>query len=279
MKRLTIARSSAALAVLSLCTTLAGAQEKPVGDGGTEMLTTGRYQLVVGGERDEDAVFYLTRVGPPQLLVVSEKLAGPVLFTSKDRRAAAVATERLVRGGEDVDLIVLKSDQGETASAPMKLEGRNIIARVGGASLTIEPRDAMVGEIETEKLLSEFPEYRRNSVAYEPALGDVKALAAVETATEFDVFFGSWCPHCEKVIPRLIRVIEEIDNPKLSFRFRGLPKQFADDPLARQFRVTGLPTIVMKRGDEEVGRLEGRMLHAPESALTTALTGLAEGLY
>jgi thiol-disulfide isomerase/thioredoxin len=64
------------------------------------------------------------------------------------------------------------------------------------------------------------------------------------------VYFGSWSPICERIVPKIMAVEEAWRFVR--FEYYGLPKPLSDDELARSQGITGLQTVLVLRGGEEV---------------------------
>jgi thiol-disulfide isomerase/thioredoxin len=84
------------------------------------------------------------------------------------------------------------------------------------------------------------------------------------------IYFGSWCPHCREHVPFLLRVEDEVKNPKIQFQYYGLPRDF-NDPEAKRLAIKSVPTGIIYVGGREVGRLAGAGWSTPEVLLSKIL--------
>ncbi|RMG46150.1 MAG: thioredoxin [Acidobacteria bacterium] len=234
---------------------------------------TGHYQLRIDGELDPGARLYLS-AGTPRLLVVTERLAGPVLVVSRERtvRALPAGAVECSDDGETCRARIGEGSGGGGAGSVSVLAGK-LRFQAFGRLVVVEPHDPLLGLFSAEELLAAIPEYRRGAAAYTPRRGDLRLLATVEEPVDVEVFFGSWCPHCERYVPRLLSVARALEGEPIRFRFRGLPRDFAEDPLARQYGIEATPTAVVRRGTRELGRITGAMWEHPEAALSAVLFG------
>lgn len=242
---------------------------------GEAFLLSGHHQLRIDDKPVADARIYTPAApGVPRLLIVAPALPQPVLVTAGAKTAAAIDPARLGAGAADSATLAPAPD-GAAAAAPVPLsvDGTKLRATLLGHRLTIEPREPLVGELTAETMLAAMPEYRRNLAAYQPRRGDLRLLQTLQVPTQLDVFFGTWCPHCEKYVPRLLRVVQEVGNPNITLKLHGLPQRIDEDPLARQLKITAVPTGLVRRGEETVARLEGPNWERPESALAALLFG------
>lgn len=232
---------------------------------------TGHYQLRIADRAVPEAQIFQSGSGVPRLLLVGGGLPQPVLITAGAKTAELLDAARIVaRENGDVGL----APGAGGPSAPLTVDGRRLKASVAGKPIVVEPREALVGDVTPEQMLAHMPEYRRNHDTYKPRLGDVRLLGTLKEPTEVSVFFGTWCPHCEKYVPRLIRVLQDVGNPNLKLRLHGLPAKVDEDPLARQMKITAVPMAFVLRGEQEVARLEGQNWEHPESALAALLFGM-----
>ena len=118
-------------------------------------------------------------------------------------------------------------------------------------------------------------EYREGAASYAFSQPVVKQLQAESRPVEVKVFFGTWCPHCQTVLPRVLRVAEELTGSKVRLSFYGLPQGagFKADPEAQRFDIESVPTGVVLVEGREVGRISGSGWKIPELAIKNAITG------
>jgi len=70
-----------------------------------------------------------------------------------------------------------------------------------------------------------------------------------------EVFFGSWCPHCREIVPQFLKSIQSIGNHGFEVTLTGVPHPpFDTYAPAREKGIRGVPTFIVYRGDEELGR-------------------------
>ncbi len=253
-------------AFLSAVTPAARAQDAPP----ETFLLTGKFQLKIADKPVPDAKVYAVAAGAPKLLVLGggDK---PVLITAGGKTVEPIDPARVAPGDGDAVTVAPGAAAGPVAA--LVVDGARLKANLGGAQWVLEPRAALAGDMEPEKLLAYMPEYRRNYDAYKPRLGDMRLLETLQQPTEIDIFFGTWCPHCEKYVPRMLRVAKELKNPNLTFKLHGVPANIDDDPLARQLKIKAIPMGLIKRGDQLVATVEGNNWERPESTLTALLFG------
>ena len=235
--------------------------------------TTGHYQVRVDGGLDMDATVYKVQRGIPHFLIVSDSLESAWLIAAVERAARPLAKDAIVPLAGAEGSVSVVPPEGDEGKSDIQIDGANVSFRTPTGFVTMEPREPLVGDLSLEQMLDYMPEYRRAASAFEPARGQLLLLREVEQDVVVDVYFGTWCPHCEKLVPRMIKLASVVDNPKLQFRFRGVPGRIADDPMARQYKIDGVPMALVRRGDEVLARLMGRELMQPETSINAALLG------
>jgi thiol-disulfide isomerase/thioredoxin len=265
-------RPTARLAVLTACLAcLASWAGEPI-----TLIQTGHYQLRVGEELDRSARIYKA-AKLPKFLLVAEKLTRPLLVTAGDRSVVGIDPTAVTSATGDPDAVLLDPAATTAISTIATLDGLNLRFVVDGAKLQIEPADPLLGPTELSAVLDALPEWRRNAAAYKPMIGDVRLLDTLQSPIEVEIFFGSWCPHCEKSVPKVARLVRELKTANLKFKFHGVPVKFDEDPIARMNRIAELPTGIVRQAGKEIARLAETSWERPESALTAVLLGQLGG--
>lgn len=238
-------------------------------------LLSGKRVVRVGGTVDEAAKVYLG-AGSPRALVLSPVLGAPVFVSAADKTATVIDAARVQSSPDDPDAVLVDAE-GMTGGSPLSIQGLELRFQVDGKQVVLESKPlSITGVLTAAELLAAIPEYRHNARSYAPGKGDLRLLATLEQPTEIDVFFGTWCPHCEQNVPRLVRVDQELSGPALTFRYHALPERVADDPLARQYQIKAVPTALVRRGDQVLARIEGSSFLRPEAALSAVLVAALE---
>jgi thiol-disulfide isomerase/thioredoxin len=138
----------------------------------------------------------------------------------------------------------------------------------------IRPEPPLVGHVSLEELKEQKPEYVYAAVRYHPDPAAVALLKGVDTETHIAVFFGTWCTYCKHWLPRFLRTLDEVDNPKITADFYGMSEDQKEpaDAIAR-YRISLTPTFVVLRGEKELGRIEENPKDSIESDLAAILGG------
>lgn len=109
---------------------------------------------------------------------------------------------------------------------------------------------------------------------------DATALGEVPPGAEVTVYFGAWCPDSRREVPRLWRALEEAggDVP-FTVEYIALDTDFeAGDTDISGADLDFVPTFVVHRDGEEVGRIVESAPDRLERDLHALLTGDEEGV-
>lgn len=260
-------RRAAVLLLLS-----AAAFPAPAGEP-VKMGLTGHQQVRVGEAVDPQARVFKNLSGMPQLLVYTQGYPRPLLITGGDKKVRPVDPAQITPDPADPEMLTVQPLEGEPGAVPLAIDGIKLRFNLEGRLFQLEPPPGLTGEIEVSALLAAMPEYRRNAAAHQPGKGDMRLLETLEEPTDVEVFFASWCSHCEKSVPRLLKVAQELKNPNLRIHLHGVNEKITEYPLARQFGVEAVPTAIVRRGTTVMARIEGPAWNRPEAALAAILFG------
>ena len=227
-----------------------------------------RYDVEVDGASPDGAAVFERR-GSADILGL---LPGNKWFLVKPPKQVfelpAGAVQRL-----DGQTAVLKSEPTD-GSLPVTITPSGLTFDVAGNRLRIVPTPELLGETTPEEFLGLCPEFRRRAEVYVPRSDSVQTLAASSRDLKLEIYFGSWCPHCQEVLPRLFKSLDLANNTKLQVRMIGLPRSFGRDPAVRAKQIRGVPTIIVTDSDgAEVGRFSGDENTAIEETLAQLVGG------
>ena len=142
-----------------------------------------------------------------------------------------------------------------------------------GKPAVLKQKPYLLGMQVGETLRDYKPEYARTADNYRPLSTVIDSLKQNGKPATVRVYFGSWCPACTRLVPRMLKLEEQLDGSKRSFEYYGLPKPLTDDPEAARMKVRGVPTAVVLAGDDELGRLSGNDWNQVERSLQKILSG------
>jgi thiol-disulfide isomerase/thioredoxin len=138
---------------------------------------------------------------------------------------------------------------------------------------------ALVGDTTRDKVEA-APEWVQAEVEAKPDAAAAAALATVEPGAEVTVYLGTWCGDSRREVPRFWKAVDAGGGSvPFAVRYVGVDhakKEPAD--LIKQDDVRYLPTIIVRRGGKEVGRIVETSPHGVEQDLLALLTGKAAGV-
>ena len=231
---------------------------------------TGQFQVEVRGTIERDAKVYRSFTPPQAFLVNTAAFRRPVLITTGPTSARLIDAARVVPDTADPQIVRVDESGPVQDTMTVRFEGPRLTVTRDGVSMTLVQSPPLLGKQTAEQMLSTLPEYRRNASYYRPDRKAVDELKTLSQPAEVLVVFGSWCSHCEAVVPRLLRVLQDTGPTKLSVAFHGVP-QSGDDPVADQLGITGLPTGIVRRDGKEIARMKESDWEAPETSLARIL--------
>jgi thiol-disulfide isomerase/thioredoxin len=114
---------------------------------------------------------------------------------------------------------------------------------------------------------------------YTPNPEVVKQLRAVDReGVEITVFFGTWCGDSQREVPRLLKLLDELEFPSADRTLVAIdaePEAYKVSPSGEEkgMEVYRVPTIVISRGDQEVARIVEYPVLSLERDLLAILSG------
>lgn len=126
----------------------------------------------------------------------------------------------------------------------------------------------LTGDISYHQLTIAYPYFQTtHSTPQEPAESIAK-LKAISEATQLTVFFGVWCHDSVREVPALLRLLDDVNNPNISYQLISLDKT-KQEPLgrAKDNNILYTPTIIVSQSGKELGRI----VEKPEQDLATDL--------
>lgn len=140
------------------------------------------------------------------------------------------------------------------------------------SAFRVQPAPPLVGDMSYAELRDAKPDYVHAAKNYTPDAMAVAALSKVETDTQIELFFGSWCSHCQHWVPRLMRVLDDAKNPHITVNVHAMSEdQSQPEDSIRKYNASKTPTIVVVQNGNELGRIEEEPLVSMEADLVRIL--------
>lgn len=124
-----------------------------------------------------------------------------------------------------------------------------------GNAVLIYPHQSHAGPMSEETLWATAPVWKSIHDHYTPDAAVVEKLRTAKPA-RVTVFFATWCGDSKRAVPRLLKALHEANNPLLQVDLYGIGPEFLT-PLetVRDQRLTNVPTMIVERGRNEIGRV------------------------
>ena len=229
------------------------------------------YILEIDGQADSDARLYLSQRAAA-MLILSDALGEPVLLWARSMAVDRIRSSDLLASGPGYDVV---AEPAKTYVGEARPDQTTIALPIEGRDVKVLPRPPLLGDRTLGELLEHSPSYRAGMDAFQPNAAAMAALREGPPA-QVRVFFGSWCSVCKQVLPNLLEVNAGLEGSNVAFDYYGLasPPAGWEDPEVKSNEVTGLPTAIVYRGGQEVGRFVGAGDFAqPAQVLQALLSG------
>jgi len=255
------ARSFASVSLL-LCALLL--LPAAVGAQGMPYVLTGEWIVFVDGQPSPKAEIFFAQRARSLVLLVPE-LPSPVRLGTATREVELLD---LMGIGRPSDIAIELFGQPPLGrEAPFQIAGEDVVFRASGHEVRLKPRPWLLGDKSGREVAAHDPTYARKAAAYTPIAEVMAKLRQAKGDVEVLVFFGSWCPHCKDHVPLLLRIEEGVGREHIRFHYRAVPNSFGDEPEAKRFNVRAVPTAIVLRDGQELGRIPNNAWRSPESAL------------
>lgn len=255
----------AALAALASVSPLA-AQQTPSDPVLRDFEPSGDYVLYVDGTAATDADLYFSRRASAYL-VQGPAFPSPLLLNQRGGTVESVHLMKVVpREDGSIDLL---ADASLSTLGRLQFDGEEVVFAYEGKEARLKPKPPLVGTRQAAELLSHSPEYGRAAASYTPDAGSIAALRDQGRPVEVKVFFGSWCSHCKRHLPHLLKVEDGLSDSEVGFVYYGLPRPPAAwvDAEVKRMGVREVPTGIVYVDGREVGRIVKSAWLKPEEAL------------
>jgi len=269
----TYAKTSLPVAMLLalLFTTLpAAAQGVPADAVFQGFKPTGEFLFSLGGSDLKDAEIYLSeRAGA--YLVIAPELSSPLLINVRTQMVESVSFMKVQKKADkSVDLL---ADAAFDSVGQFKLSGQTVTFDVKGQAATLRPKPPLVGLQTADALKKYKSDYAFKSEEYKTDPAFVAKLKAEKRNVRVRVYFGTWCPVCGRMVPKILKLAEDLKGSKVAFEYYGMPQPMSDDPITTIEGLNGVPTAIVYVDGKEFGRADGHSLGQPESAFQRLLAG------
>ncbi len=216
------------------------------------------YGVEIDGRREPGVGLYQV-VGKPYMLLFGPGLETPWVLTLREKEVRPVkASEITIRS--EMEVVLAESSFLSAAPEPWVYDGETAVVFYCGSPkrrVRVARVPPVEGETTVEHLYEVNPLYKMGKDKYVPDQSAIARLKKVASPYLIEVWFGSWCPHCQRVVPRFIKVMEATANPNVQVVYHGVPRDFTSYKPAQAREVEGLPTFIVLKNGREYRRLRG----------------------
>ncbi len=228
------------------------------------------YMAKLDGQALADAeVFQSKSAG--SFLILSAGLPAPVMVKVRDAQVQTVDLMKVNRRGDGTVELLPNSTLKSQGPFRVTADRTGIQFSVEGQQGELREKPPLLGSQDIAGLAEHSPEYRRTADTYTPSDPIVSKLREQSDEVQVKIYFGSWCGACKQMVPRIMKVAEQLEGTKISFDFYGLPRGITSDPEASRVDIHAVPTGVIYLEGEEIGRIEGAGWRVPELAINNLL--------
>jgi thiol-disulfide isomerase/thioredoxin len=213
----------------------------------------------------------------PAFLIVAPALGKAVVVEPATQAVAVAALSAVVR---QKDGTVELSSGSVLAGLGKFTHADDVVGfQVDGHRVELRPRPPLLGARRGDELKLFNPaKFRDGAAVYSPDERVVAELRKGAAPVTVRVFFGSWCPHCQRLVPPLLRLEDELKGSRVRFEYFGLPPgpALVADLEAKHFAVNRVPTAIVYVNGKEAGRLVGTTAWIePETSLRDIVNSAA----
>lgn len=196
-----------------------------------------------------------------QTLVSEHKLAylppaGEAWIFDRDARTVASADRAVFAFSDDRTSATTPDSFATQRVAALALpDETSWLANVGGTSILIYPHQSHAGPMSEADLWATAPVWKSIHDHYTPDAKVVEQLRVAKPA-RVTIVFATWCGDSKRAVPRLLKALHAANNPLLQVELYGIGPEFLT-PLeyVRDARLTNVPTMIVERGRNELGRV------------------------
>jgi len=205
------------------------------------------------------------------LLVMSSDLPVPLMINLSNGSVSGLHLMKVAKRGDGtVDLLPNPVAQ---EYGVYSISGDQIQFDIEGRQVVIKPKPVLVGNKAAAELVAYDPAYGVRRDNYQVSSSLIDQLRGHGDEVRVRVYFGTWCPFCSEMVPRVLKIADQLEGSKIQFEYYGLPRQINDDAEARAMNIHGVPTGIVYKGGREVGRVSGNSWREPEQAILDIIGG------
>lgn len=253
-----------------LFSAIAASAQVPSDDLFSDFRPSGEFLIEVNGQKLADAELYKAeRAGA--YLILAPSLPSPLLVNARSRQVERISLLKVSKQSDgSIDLL---ADASFDTVGAFDIGDKRLSFLVDDKAFVLKEKPSLLGEQTPASLYEYDPSYKTAAGDYAIDAAIVEGLRTEKRDVEVQIYYGSWCPVCSRLVPKVLRLEEELGDSKIRFQYYGLPRDMDSDPVTEKKDLHGVPTGVVMVDGKEVGRMGGRELYKPEASLKKLLAG------
>jgi thiol-disulfide isomerase/thioredoxin len=227
-----------------------------------------QFGVETGGVPDLSAQVFQPMNYQRYMILISDQFKAPVLLDLTKKRAVTLKSSTV-----KIDGSFLKTNgipKGKDAGG-YTVKGGVTTFKVMGKAVSLTIRQTLVGEVAPEIILAHSPDYVLRMKAYTPKTKAISFLNSYKKKTDIVVMFATWCSSCKVVLPRIMRVLGDANNPKFSVRYIGIAMGGSEPAAELERYGHDYPALIVYQNGKEVDRIIGDPPGAIEDAFVNIL--------
>lgn len=238
------------------------------GEGISGFTPIGDYVIEIDGQDRPEAQILGARHAR-SLLVMGAGLPTPVLIDLATGSVSGVHLMKVAkRDGGSIDLL---PNPVARPYGTYSIDGERILFEIEGRRVAVKPKPVLTGDRTPAELVAYDPTYATKRDIYSTSQPLVEQLRQQDETVRVRIYFGTWCPFCAEMVPRVLKLGEQLEGSNVRFEYYGLPRHVSEDAEARAMNIRGVPTGIVYSGGKEIGRISGNSWRSPEQALVDIL--------
>jgi len=219
-----------------------------------------------------DAEVWQSRIAG-EMLIVSDDLGSPIRLVLRDARAETVQFMKVDERSDGGLTLLPDATDRSLGRFEVSEGGDGVSFKMEGRTIELRQKPPLLGTQDLGGMQAYSREYVRLAEQYTPSKAYIDRLRSESRSVRVEVYFGSWCPFCQQMVPRMMRVADELADSTIKVDFYGLPQgdAFSQDLKAKKLDITGVPTGVVYLENREIGRITTNGWKIPELTLNSLL--------
>ncbi|HET8866170.1 MAG TPA: thioredoxin family protein [Gracilimonas sp.] len=130
----------------------------------------------------------------------------------------------------------------------------------------------LVGIVTAQQIIDHDRIFRIYVNRYEPENEVVDYLQTQKDSLTLNIFFGNWCRESKKYIPGLMKLLQVVDSDLIEVKYIAVDFEKKNpDLFLNEFDIKYIPTVVVLKGNVEIGRIEEKPHQLIETDLVQIL--------